>query len=129
MIEPRSIQSQWFPMLAPLTARPQQHICMHDENQLLKSGIKLRYRFWRVCHKAGDVATPKPQTHNFMNRLIISPNFKLLALVVTEFLLNLLLKSDILDKCLVPPDSVKKFVSEISTDIQKNLAFYFKPFK
>ena len=46
MIEPRSIQSQWLPMLmAPLTTWPQQHMCMHDENQLLKSCIKLRYRF------------------------------------------------------------------------------------
>ena len=36
MIEPRSSQSQWFHMLA-------QHICMHDENHLLKSCIKLRY--------------------------------------------------------------------------------------
>ena len=33
MIEPRSIQSQWLRMLAPLTTRPQQHMCMYDENQ------------------------------------------------------------------------------------------------
>ena len=39
MIEPRSIQSQWFHVLAPLTTRPQQHMCIQDENQLLKSCI------------------------------------------------------------------------------------------
>ena len=33
MIEPRSIQSQWFPMLASITTRPQQHMSMHDETQ------------------------------------------------------------------------------------------------
>ena len=86
MIEPRSIQSQWLPMLSPLTTRPQQHMCMHEENQLLKSCIKLRYRFWCICHKVRDVATPKMQVHNFMYRLIISPKFKFLALVVLEFL-------------------------------------------
>ena len=92
MIEPRSIQSQWFPMLASLTTRPQQHMCMHDENQLLKSCIKLRYCFWCVCQKPRDEATPKMQVHNFMYRLIISLNFKFLALIVLEFLLNLAFK-------------------------------------
>ena len=58
MIEPRSIQSQWLPMLAPLTTRPQQHTCKLDENQLLKSFIKLRYRLWCVCHKVRVEATP-----------------------------------------------------------------------
>ena len=88
MIEPRSIQSQWFHALAPLPTRPQKHMCMHDENQLLKSCIKLRYRVWCVCHKPRDVATPQLLVHNFIYRLIISPNFKLLALVVLEFLLK-----------------------------------------
>ena len=39
MIEFRSIQSQWFHKLAPLTIRPQQHMSIHDANQLLKSCI------------------------------------------------------------------------------------------
>ena len=86
MIEPRSVQSQRLPMLAPLTTRPRQHTCMHDENQLLKSCIKLRYRVWCVCHKVRDVATTKMQVHNFIYRLIISPKFKFLAMVVLEFL-------------------------------------------
>ena len=43
-----------------------------------------------------DVATPKLQVHNFVYRLIISPKFKFIALVVLEFLLNLVLKSDFL---------------------------------
>ena len=89
MIEPRSIQSQWFPMLAPLTTTPPQHMCMLDKNQLLKSCIKVRYCFWCVCHKPRDVATPEIQVHNFIYRLLISPNFKFLALMVSEFLLNL----------------------------------------
>ena len=62
-------------MLVPLTTRPQQHMRMHDEDQLLKSCIKLRYHFWCVCHKVRDVASPKMQVHNFMYRLIISPKF------------------------------------------------------
>ena len=45
---------------------------MHDENQLLKSCIKLRYRFWCVCHKVRDVETPNRQVHNFMYRHHIS---------------------------------------------------------
>ena len=40
---PWSIQSQWFHILVPLSTRLQQHMCIHDENQLLKSRIKLRY--------------------------------------------------------------------------------------
>ena len=87
MIEPRSIQLQWFPMLAPLATRPQQHMCVRDENQLLKSCIKLRYRSWCVCHKPHDVATPKMKVHNFMYRLIIFPNFKFIALVVSMLLI------------------------------------------
>ena len=87
MIEPRSIQSQWFPMLAPLATRPQQHMCIHNENQPLKSCIKHCYRFWCVCHKPRDVATPKLQLLHFIYRLIISPNLKFLALVVLNFLL------------------------------------------
>ena len=43
MIESRSIQSQWFYMLAPLTTRPQHHMCMRDENQLLKLRVKSDY--------------------------------------------------------------------------------------
>ena len=50
--------------------------------------IKLRYRFWCVCHKPRDVAAPQLQLHIFMCRLIISPNFKFLTLMVSEFLLN-----------------------------------------
>ena len=45
--------------------------------------------FWRVCPKLSkprDVASPKMQVHNFIPRLITSPNFKFLALVVSEFL-------------------------------------------
>ena len=80
-----------------VSTRPQQHMCMHDENQLLKSCIKLRYRFWCICHKARDVASPKMQLHNFIYRLIISPNFKFVAWMVLEFLVNLLLKSNFLD--------------------------------
>ena len=95
-------------MLVPLPTR------LHDENQSLKSCIKLRYHFWHVCQEAGDVATPKTQVRNFMSRLIIILNFKFLAMVVSEFLLNLLLKSDFLDRCLVTPDCVNKPVSEIS---------------
>ena len=72
MIEPRSVQSQRLSMLAPLTTRPRQHTCMHDENQLLKSCIKLRYRVSCVCHKVRDVATPKMQVHNFMQTYHIS---------------------------------------------------------
>ena len=59
-------------MLASLITRPQQHMCMPDENQLLKSCIKLRYRFWCVCHKVRDVASPKMQVLNFMYRHRIS---------------------------------------------------------
>ena len=81
-----------FPMLASLTTWPQQHMCIHDDKKLLKSCIKLRYRFWCVCHKPRDVATPKMQLHNFMYRLVISPNVKFLALVVSTFLLNLAFK-------------------------------------
>ena len=92
MIELRSIQWQWFPMLASLSTRPQQYMRMHDENQLIKSCIKLRYCFWCVCHKPRDLATPKLQLHNFIYRLIISPKFKFLALVVLEVLLNLAFK-------------------------------------
>ena len=92
MIESRSIQWQWFPMLAPLLTTPLQHMCMHDENQSFKSCIKLRYRFWYVCHEVRDVATPKMQLHNFIYRLIISPKFKFLALMVLDFLLNLAFK-------------------------------------
>ena len=62
-------------MLAPLSTRPQQHMCKHDENQLLKS-----------CHKVRDVATPKMQVHYVMYELIISPKFKFLAMVVSKFL-------------------------------------------
>ena len=43
MIEPHYIQSLSFHMLAPLTTRPQQHMCIRDENYLLKSCIKLHY--------------------------------------------------------------------------------------
>ena len=86
MIEHWSIQSQWLRMLAPLTTRPQQNKCMHDENQLLKSCMKLRYCFWCVCHKVRDVATPKMQMHKFMHRRIISQKFKFQAMVVSEFL-------------------------------------------
>ena len=45
MIESRSIQSQRFHLLAPLTNKPQQHMCIHDENQLLKSRIKIYQKF------------------------------------------------------------------------------------
>ena len=79
-------------MLAHLTTRPQQHMCIHDKNQSLKSSIKLSYRFWHVCHKSRDVATPKMQVHNLIYRLIISPNFKILALEVLEFLFDLAFK-------------------------------------
>ena len=92
MIEPRFIQSTWFPMWAPLTTGPQQHLWMHDENQLLKLCFKLRYSFWCICHKQHDLGTPKMQVHNFIYRLIISPNFKFLALVVLKFLLELAFK-------------------------------------
>ena len=44
MIESRSIQSQRFHLLAPLTNKPQQHMCIHDENQLLKLCIKICYQ-------------------------------------------------------------------------------------
>ena len=54
MVEPMSIQLQWFHMQAPLTIWPQQHIlCTHVENQLLKSCTKLHY------HK---FLAPLPQT-------------------------------------------------------------------
>ena len=33
-IEPMSIQSQKFHALAPSTIRPEQHICIHNKNQL-----------------------------------------------------------------------------------------------
>ena len=65
--EPRSFQSRRFHMLAPLTARPRQQTCAHDENQLLKSHIKLFYRkFWRVCPKPRNLASPKMQVYNFI---------------------------------------------------------------
>ena len=89
MIETSSIQSQWFSLLAPLTTRPQKHMCMHDENQLLKSCIKVRYCIWCVWHKPRDVATPKMQVHNFIYGLIVSPKFKFIALMVLRFFLNL----------------------------------------
>ena len=44
-------------MLVPLTTSSQKHMCIHDENQLLKSYIKLRYPFWCVCHKVRDIVT------------------------------------------------------------------------
>ena len=88
MIEPKSLQSHCFPMLAPLTTGPQQHMCMHDENQTLKSCVKVHYPSRCVCHKSHDIATSKLQVYNFMYRLIISPNFKFLALVVSEFMLD-----------------------------------------
>ena len=43
MVEPTFIQSQWFHMLAFLTITPQHHMCILDENQILKSCIKLHY--------------------------------------------------------------------------------------
>ena len=64
-------------------------MCMQDENQLLKSCIKLCYRFWCVCHKPRDVVTLEMQLNNFIFRLIRSPNFKFLASVVLKFLLDL----------------------------------------
>ena len=46
MIEPRSVQLQWFHMLVPLASRPQQRMCIRDENHLLKSCYKLHcYKF------------------------------------------------------------------------------------
>ena len=36
--------------------------------------------------KPHDLALPKKQAHNFIFRIIISPNFNFLALVVSEFL-------------------------------------------
>ena len=38
-----SIQLQWFHMLLRLTTRPEQHMDIRDETQLLKSHIKLCY--------------------------------------------------------------------------------------
>ena len=66
--------------------RPQQDMSILEENQLLKSCSKLRYRFCRVCHKQRDVAPPKLQVHYFIYRLILPPNFKCLALMVSEFI-------------------------------------------
>ena len=43
VIEPRLIQPQWFHMQVPLTTRTQHHMSIRDENQLLKSSIKLHY--------------------------------------------------------------------------------------
>ena len=46
-----------------------------------------RQAFRCICPKPRDIAPPKIETHKFMNRLIICPNFKFLALVVLEYLL------------------------------------------
>ena len=81
IFEPRCVHSQSFQTLAPLTARPQQHTCINDETQLLNST-----NFGRFCPKPRDLAPPTLQVHNFMYRHIISPSFKFLALVVSEFL-------------------------------------------
>ena len=43
MIESRSIHSQRFHVLVTLTTTQQQHMCVRDKNQLLKSHIILRY--------------------------------------------------------------------------------------
>ena len=89
-------------MLAPLTTRPQQHMCVHDKNQLLKSRNKpLSPSFWRVCLNPRDAASTKMQVHNITYRLIISPNFEFLALMV---LLSLALKNS---GGVVPPNYVK----------------------
>ena len=99
MIEPRSIQSQWCHMLAPLTTRPQQHLCNRDENQLLKSCIKFRYyKFLERLPEPRDEASkmrlpdPRDEVYNFINSLIKSPNLKFLVLVDSKFLINLAFK-------------------------------------
>ena len=121
MIEPRSIQSQWFHMLAHLTTRPQQHMCTVYVTKINYQNHKLNFvitSFWRVCPIVRDVALPKMKVHNFISRLITCPNFKFLTLVVSEFLLNLPFKKWFLNRSiwgggsggLVPPDNVKKFI-------------------
>ena len=93
MIKPRSTQSQWFQMLAPSTTRLQQHMCIHDENQSLKSQIKLHYHKFLArlprTTKPRDTAPTKMQVRNFIYRLIISLNFKFLAFLVSEFLCHI----------------------------------------
>ena len=71
MIEPRSIQSQRFHILAPLTNRPQQHMRLHDKNQLLQSCIKFRYQKF-LPRLPRHAAPPRMHVHNFIYRLIMS---------------------------------------------------------
>ena len=78
MIEPRSIQLQWFNTSAPLTTRPQKHICSVHMTKINYQNHVLNFiitSFWRVCPKPRDVASLKMQVHNFINFVLIKKSW------------------------------------------------------
>ena len=124
MIEPRSIQSQWIHMLA-------QHMCIHDENQLLKSCIKLRYHKFlarlpqttsrntsknagaQLCKKASHIS--KFQISSFGGfRVFFEFSFQEVIFIWVHWWGGGGFGR------FGTPKICKKNVSEISTDIQKN---------